>query len=396
MKLNYSDVFKPGTYPEHTYITRYSQGTKYTYEQRLQQCLDLDGFLTIIVGPSKSGKTVLCEKVIGVKSIVSLSGNDFKREYDFWDVVAKKVGISMSGDFTQLSGNQFNNESKTNTSTEKYVGNKDKVVAYFTMNDKVLILDDFHYAPKEVQYNIACQLKDVIRNGFKAVVISLPHRSDDTIRLNPDLVGRISLIEIDTWKEDELKEIAVRGFEQLEIEMTDGIAQKIAIESIHSPLLMQSVCLNINYTQKDNEKITETLIDESCRFTCLNYPYNSVVNILKAGPPSRGQQRIKYDMINREKLDIYSIILRTLAENPPYTALDFDEIKRRIDTIVMNSTAKISSKKIRDALKNLQKLIDESEAIIQVFELKDSYLYILDPLFLFYLRWRIPAYKDHV
>lgn len=388
MKLSYSDVFKPGTYPEHTYVTRYSPGTKYTYEQRLQQCLDLDGFLTTIVGPSKSGKTVLCEKVIGLQNIISLSGNDFKKEDDFWNVVAKKVGISMSGEFTQLSGNQYNNENKANTSTEMYVGNKDKVVTFFTKNNKVLILDDFHYAPKEVQYNIACQLKDVIRNGFKTIVISLPHRSDDTIRLNPDLVGRISLIEIDTWKEDELTEIAVRGFEQLDKEITDKIAKRISVESIHSPLLMQSVCLNIKYIQKDDEKITDTSIDDSCRFTCLNYPYNSVVNMLKAGPPSRGQQRIKYDMTNGGKLDIYSIILKTLAENPPYTCLNFDEIKTRIGKIVMNSATKISNKKVQDALKNLQKLINESEAISQVFEWKDSSLFILDPLFLFYLRWK--------
>ncbi|MFQ9388404.1 MAG: hypothetical protein ACLR1V_05930 [Coprococcus sp.] len=42
--------------------------------------------------------------------------------------------------------------------------------------------------------------------GFKAVVVSLPYRSDDAIRLNPDLTGRILVIEIEPWKTEELEE----------------------------------------------------------------------------------------------------------------------------------------------------------------------------------------------
>ena len=38
-------------------------------------------------------------------------------------------------------------------------------------------------------------------------VISLPHRSDDAIRQNADLSGRLSLINMEPWNVDELKEI---------------------------------------------------------------------------------------------------------------------------------------------------------------------------------------------
>lgn len=80
----YAEVFKPGTYPDLTYVTRQSGETKYTYEERLQQSLRIDGYLTYIAGPSKTGKTVLCENVIGQENIVSMSGNDFARAADFW------------------------------------------------------------------------------------------------------------------------------------------------------------------------------------------------------------------------------------------------------------------------------------------------------------------------
>ena len=58
MDERYQKVFKPGTYPELTYVVRQSVETKYTYEERLQQSLKIDGYLTYIIGPSKTGKTV--------------------------------------------------------------------------------------------------------------------------------------------------------------------------------------------------------------------------------------------------------------------------------------------------------------------------------------------------
>lgn len=88
---------------------------------------------------------------------------------------------------------------------KNYLANKDRVMDFFIKNHKVLVLDDFHYASADMQYDIACQLKEVIRRGFKAVVISLPYRSDDAIRLNPDLTGRISVIEVEPWKKEELR-----------------------------------------------------------------------------------------------------------------------------------------------------------------------------------------------
>ena len=61
MDRRYAKIFKPGAYPDLTYVTRMSGETKYTYEDRLKQSLSIDGYLTYIVGPSKTGKTVLCE-----------------------------------------------------------------------------------------------------------------------------------------------------------------------------------------------------------------------------------------------------------------------------------------------------------------------------------------------
>lgn len=385
MDPRYAKVFKPGTYPGLTYVTRQPRTMGYTYEERLRQSLSIEGYLTYIIGPSKIGKTVLCENVIGADNMICMSGNDFVKEKDFWSGIGKKAGISMEAEISEQNGVFTENENKATTITKNYTGNKDKILRYFKETGKVLVLDDFHYAPEEIQYDIACQLKEVIRLGFKAVVISLPYRSDDAIRLNPDLTGRISVIEMEPWTDKELQMIAQKGFMELGISVSSELMERMAMESIHSPQMMQAVCLNIGLLPLNFSDITDNIIEESCRFTCANLPYADVVRILKSGPPTRGQQRLKYDMKDGSKRDIYSVILKILADNPPLIELNLSELTERIQSNVQN--AKITTRKLRDSLKNWQKLIEEQGALYQVFEWKDDKLHISDNLFLFYIRW---------
>ena len=66
-KLLAEQVFKPASFPEYTYVSRKSKDLNIDFELRLKQAIKISGFLTSIVGPSKMGKTVLCEKVIDFK-----------------------------------------------------------------------------------------------------------------------------------------------------------------------------------------------------------------------------------------------------------------------------------------------------------------------------------------
>ena len=387
MDKRFSEVFKPGTYPEMTYVSRESKGTKYTYEERLQQSLAIDGYLTYIVGPSKIGKIVLCEKVIGAANMVCMSGNDFSKEKDFWSGIGKKVGISMEAAVSEESAAFSETDQKSITVTKNYFVTKDKVIDYFKKNDKVLVLDDFHYAPPEIQYDIACQLKEVIRMGFKAVVVSLPYRSDDAIRLNPDLTGRILVIEIEPWKTEELEEIAKKGFGKLQIQVGQSLIARMAKESIHSPQLMQSICLNIGLLPDSSDTITDEVIEESCRFTCMNLPYGDVVRVLKAGPSTRGQQRLQYTLSDGSKRDIYGLILKVLSDNPPLVELSIEELMERIKNSAPENM--ITTKKVRDSLNKRQKLLETLGSHYQDLEWKDDTIHVLDNMFLFYIRWKM-------
>ena len=56
--------------------------------------------MTSIIGPSKMGKTILCEQVIGLDNIVEISGADFNENVDFWAIIAAKVGLPYMGEIT--------------------------------------------------------------------------------------------------------------------------------------------------------------------------------------------------------------------------------------------------------------------------------------------------------
>ncbi len=389
--LKAEDVFRPGAFPEYTYVSRTSALSGLTYEFRLNQAIKVSGFLTSLVGPSKMGKTILCEKVIGLENIVEISGADFDDKTDFWKLAAAKVGLSYEGQFTSEksipeSGNKYFKK-------ETFALTKDKIIDYYKENDLVLVIDDFHYAPEARRMQIAQQLKDAIRRGFKTIVVSLPHRADEAIRQNADLSGRLSLINMDPWEVKDLEEIAKIGFAQLGISIDDQIAAQIAVESLSSPQLMQYICLNIctilEMKGEDCRVIEPEILETAYRYTTANFEYGEVVSLIRKGPNTRGKSRNKFRTRKGQDYDIYELIVKSIAENPPIMQLKFEEVKDRIYKLIADGCEKPKPQAMKDSLVKLHELLTVKEDIFKVLEWKDGVLYILDPLFLFYLRWGV-------
>lgn len=390
MSLKAENIFKPGAFPKYTYVSRNYENTGISYELRLKQALRTAGCLTSIIGPSKMGKTILCEQVIGLDNIVEVSGADFNENTDFWAIIAAKVGLPYMGEITTERASTEGKSEERDSKSEKYILSKDKIIRYYIENNKILVIDDFHYASMEMQMKMAQQLKDAIRRELKVVVVSLPHRADDAIRQNADLSGRLSLINIETWKEEDLKKIAIKGFDKLEIKIADNIAEKLAIECLTSPQLMQYICLSICTLLEDEKKqeVNDEILEKAYRFTTINFNYADVVSVLIKGPNPRGQQRKLYRTVDGKELDLYGIIVESLAKNPPMTELDFESFYNRIFNVIEeNDRLKLEKQTVRNHLNHLQELLEGKEEIYRAIEWKDGKVYVLDPLFLFYLRW---------
>ena len=278
-----NEVFIPGALPDSTYITRMST-SGFTYEERLKQALNVSGYLTLISGPSKIGKTVLCEKVIGLENLVEISGSDMLSPSELWSQIGMKAGMPYEG--TTKTGRQTHDYME-----ETYFLTKENVLSYFKEHDLVLLMDDFHYASEEMQVFMAQQFKDAIRKGLRLIIASLPHRVDDTIRTNPDLQGRISIIDMQAWDKEELEQIPKKGFEELNLPVSGDIIELLAKESIASPQLMQLICLNICILAESRKlKVIDTgLAKDAFTFSTLNLDYDKVVSVMQKGKSSRGQ-----------------------------------------------------------------------------------------------------------
>ena len=142
---------------------------------------------------------------------------------------------------------------------------------------------------------------------------------------------------------------------------------------------------------EDEEKtqVDANLLERAYKFTTMNFNYADVVNVLSKDPSPRGQQRKLYKTIDGKDLDLYGVMVEILAKNPPLMEIDFETFYERILCTIdtKNQQIKIEKQTVKNHLKYLQNVLDGKEEIYRAIEWKDETIYVLDPLFLFYLRW---------
>jgi len=79
MAIKATEIFTPGFFPEHTYVERAGEHL----ERDLRDGLDTPGQIVSLAGPSKSGKTVLVEKVVGRENLITIQGTAFNVQNRF-------------------------------------------------------------------------------------------------------------------------------------------------------------------------------------------------------------------------------------------------------------------------------------------------------------------------
>ena len=390
MDYTFTSVFSSATFPEYTYVSRKSS-RDFTYEERLRMALEQKGYLIVIDGPSKIGKTVLCEAVIGKEKLVAMTGNDFKNENNFWAVIARKVDIPLAGEVQNANTANSRNEQISTSYTSRYQTNKERVLNYFIENQKVLLLDDFHYADTMMQHDAACQLKEAIRYNLKTIIVSLPHRVDESVKNNPDLQGRIMNITMKPWKDEELAEIPKKGFDMLGIAADQTLIHRLVMECINSPQTMQSICQGIGYYISKDNILKDENITKSCCLNASYLPYQELYTKLLAGRPTRGQKRKIYHLEDGMKVDRYGLVLEALKRNPPLKAITEAEICDRARKILdkEKNSLKLSARTIGSTIQSMFSILEESGyEVDRVFDWEGKTLTFREPLFLFYLRWR--------
>src|SRR3954453_23164466 len=94
----------------------------------------------------------------------------------------------------------------------------DQVVQEIADSSFTLFIDDFHYMEPDVQQEVARQIKEAAEKGVKICTASVPHRSDDVVRSNPELRGRVKAIDFEYWTPAEIAKIGHAGFPALGVD----------------------------------------------------------------------------------------------------------------------------------------------------------------------------------
>lgn len=395
-----TEVFRPGSFPTHTYVTR--AGTE--LEQSLRDALDTPGQIVSIVGPSKSGKTVLVERVVGANSVITVTGAGISSPEDVWhrtldcmgepDAISKMSTTGGKGKMgVGLAGGEVSHQRAVQKTHQRR--GLQQVMSEISKSEFVLLIDDFHYMPRDIQAETSKQLKEAARLGVKICTAQVKHRADDLVRANPELRGRVRALDIDYWSPHDLEKIAKLGFRELRVEVDPAVVKRLAEESAGSPQLMQLLCLQAcvvgrartksrraQSLQFDDQQLREVFKQASATTDC-----RSLVDVLDAGPMTRGRQRKTFCFSDGSAGDVYRCVLKAIALDPPQLAFKYDALLSRCHLATEGDAPTGSN--VQGTCSRMAFLAEEKfpkERALD-WDPTKNILDVPDPYLLFYLRW---------
>jgi hypothetical protein len=215
----------------------------------------------------------------------------------------------------------------------------------------VLLLDDFHYIPRDAQEDVAKQMKAAAERGVRICVATVPHRADDVVRTNHELRGRLAQIDTSFWTKEELQQIAMVGFPKLLVDLNPQQATRLAAEACGSPQLMQRICLDVCFAfeirhemkEKTHIDLERVRLQEILERSSTHADFGTMVANMHHGPKTRGTERRVHKLIDGTEGDVYRVVLLALAHKPPIMSLPYPVLMERIEAVCVGDTPSASS-----------------------------------------------------
>ena len=415
-----NDVFVAGGLPDITYVYR----DRLKLEQKLERALAKPHHFTSITGTSKSGKTVLLRNLLERKNFVGVDGGQVKDVKSLWLTVADRLAqpssittivegssgtqktakFGVSAKIPQLftlniaADHGTSKTSKTAVSTQVLVDLQNKCGDFLLQNDVILVIDDFHYIKRDEQTEIVRNLKNLVFNGLKVVLLSVPYRAYEAIQAEVEITGRFVHVNVPDWDGTDLCEIAVKGFKALNVDFPKETTKLFACEANGSPQLMQAFCweacleLEIVETRKRLFRVPKKWDPSNVFENIATDAGQPIYDKLASGPQSRSD-RIDRPLNTGENVDIYQALLFAIAQTGPKKSLSYDEIRASLSTALLDKVPqKIEVSNALNHLAKISKSISEDSRPMDWVE-NDLRLEIPDPMFRFFLKWRLTKKK---
>lgn len=411
-----TEIFISGGLPTVTYNPR----THLDLEAKLIDYINTGYKLISVTGPTKSGKTVLCTKLLPQESCVFLSGGAISNENDFWESILNELDIEIDDSISigksktteeggeieagidvglfKLGSKVGDKETHSNDTTRtsiKIRSLKLKALNALKELNIALLIDDFHYIEPNLQRTIIRAIKQSIFKGLRVIILAVPHRAFDALRVETEMTGRVVQLPITLWDVQELIEIAIKGFHKLNVNCNDKIIDRLAIESFGSPHLMQEFCLRLCKINGIGETIQGKPIDipepdYTEFFTNIVATISSKVAFerLAKGPRQRAD-RVQRELSSGETVDIYTATLHGIAETGPKTEISYEELRGSLKKVLAENIPQ--GHEITRVLSKMDEIAKDElhgEPVID-WDKENTKLYISDPFFAFYLRWAV-------
>ncbi len=411
--MNLSEVFVAGGFPSITYISR----DEYQLESTMADYLDARYKLLSISGSTKSGKTVLVRKTIPKQRSFWIPGGQVSDLNSFWEIVLEKTGgytsisETTSENRNTMSGceitssikpggvggdvkSQFNETEQHGASqtVNRTVPRVSSAINQLMEHKLPLIVDDFHYIDKSVQQSIVHSLKDPIFEGLPVILITVPHRAFDVIRVEKEMTGRVKQLQIPAWQTNELERIAELGFKALNVHCDSVLVRKMAKEAFESPHLMQDFCAalcranNVRETQSSFVDLQEPDDWQSFLRNMASDTSKVAFDRLAVGPRQRTDRKIR-TLVNGETCDIYGAVLLATAATGPGTKLSYEDIRSGLRTVLSDEIPQ--AHEVTRILEKMSEIARDEIEGEPVVDWDGSHLYISDPFFAYYLTWGV-------
>jgi AAA domain len=424
MRTVYSayDVFTPGTQPGVNAVQRSDS----LIEEGISEYLKWGrGSILVVAGASKTGKTVLVKRYTQELRVAYVTAGELKQNpHKLWSAIVELVDpqlrfetsasssvaseitaggksglslgnlVSVEGHLSGKSGTQ-----KTFTTIERpdpdLSSTAKRLLNLPENRDVVIVIDDFHRLSVELQERLTGIFKDVIFTGIAVILISIPHRSSDIITRNAEMIGRVQVLRIPLWTDEELLDILLNGFQLLNAKRDERLFRQIISESHRSPYITQKICLEIcRLCRLETTQPKEVIL-------CVSSLKNSFFeNLFNGDLDTRGNfRRIVSDIKPRKPrnlrltrtgkaIDIYGIVFRALiqhnglAEITPATLVVFAQqlLEHTAEVPSPQEFGRVLTKLNEQALKHA-----DPEPVL---EYQDEQLIVVEPFFLYYIQWK--------
>jgi|GEM_PF-5150209 len=244
------DIFVFNQYPERSYVEREQ------YRLLKSELESTSSTIIKVYGPSRVGKSMLVEHCLRVESIkqnriIQIEGASVRRMEQFMNELLHQLNIVVdstddtNGTSVNIGFFKFDltrKDSRTEQAKEQFVRSK------LLSESTILIIDDFHYIPKDERSKIMRYLKawtGGIRVGekytLKVIILFVPAKEIHESPIWQELQGRLTPVNFTLWKVEELQRIMSEQFNNVQT-FAQGLA-KLATECYGLPIIMQRFCL---------------------------------------------------------------------------------------------------------------------------------------------------------